>query len=113
MIDCSDISGVAGDIADAYYSFATVDSIRFAVEMDGQYICAHYDFPKWKVEVYEMYGSIMDKPVKVLTGFKAEDAVTSALKAMSDGNVILAKYHSRYGHEYSYETCTKKWVKLY
>ena len=111
MIDCANVSGVAGDIADAYYSFATVDSIRFAVEMDGQYICAHYDFPKWKVEVYDECGGIMAKPVKVLTGFKAEDVVTSALKVMNEGNIVLAKYHNRYGHEYDYRA--GKWVKLY
>ena len=111
MIDCPNVSGVAGDIADAYYSFATVDDIRFVVEVDGQYISAHYDFPKWKVEVYDQYTGIMAKPVKVLTGFKAEDVVTSTLRAMNDGNVILAKYHSRYGHMYEYRS--GKWVKLY
>jgi len=111
MINCPNVSGVAGDIADAYFAFATVDCIRFMVEVDGQYISAHYDFPKWKVEVYEMCGSIMDKPVRTLTGFKAEDAVTSALKAMNGANVVLAKYHTRYGHEYEYRS--GKWVKLY
>lgn len=111
MINCPNVSGVAGDIANAYFAFATVNSIRFVVEVDGQYVSAHYDFPKWKVEVYDQYTGIMTNPVKVLTGFKAEDVVTSALKVMNDGNVILAKYHSRYGHEYSYSS--GKWVKLY
>ena len=111
MINCPNVSGVAGDIADAYFAFATVDRIRFMVEVDGHYISAHYDFPKWKVEVYDQYTDIMAKPTQVLTGFKAEDVVTSALKVMNEGNIVLAKYHSRYGHEYDYRA--GKWVELY
>ena len=110
MIDCPNVSGVAGDIADAYFAFASVDRIHFMVEVNGEYISAHYDFPKWKVEVYDQSG-IMAKPTQVLTGFKAEDVVTSALKVMNDENLVLAKYHSRYGHEYDYRA--GKWVELY